>query len=149
NYFHAVFLCAHALRRMGDLDAADRKVEEAMSLTRRNSDLFVERAWLRQAQGRIAEGIADARHARSMVQPGQEEAEAHVLQILGPLLAAAGGGEEARAVAARRVALAGNQGPERLAGALLDAARLHRQMKDFASCERDLARALALQPDRV
>lgn len=149
NFFHALFLCAHALRRMGDLEGADRKVEEAMNLTRRNAGLFVERAWLRLAQGRFAEGIADARHARSMLPPAQDEAETHVLQILGPLLAAAGERDEARVVADRSIVLAENRGPQRHADALLDAARLHRQLKDFASSERDLARALALQPDRV
>lgn len=183
NFFHAVFICAYSMRRMGDLAGAERKIEEAMNLTRRNADLFVERAWLRLEQRRIEEGLADARHARSMLQPGQVEVECRVLQILGFLLIAAGKRDEVGATVERMlelkprepwvraeasrilircglhaeatrladesVALAGEQGPEVLAGALLDAARVHRQLKEFASCERDLGRALALRPDRV
>lgn len=106
NRFHALLISAHAMRRVGDLVGAGKAIEEAMGLTRRKPAIFVERAWLRLEQGRHADALADARHARSLLQPGQDDVECRVLHVLGLLLADVGETRDARECVRRLLELA-------------------------------------------
>lgn len=63
RYYFARTALAHALRRAGDLTSAGRVLDEAMALTKRRPEAFIERAWLLQASGRLAEGIEEAKQA--------------------------------------------------------------------------------------
>jgi MoaA/NifB/PqqE/SkfB family radical SAM enzyme/Tfp pilus assembly protein PilF len=63
RYYFARTALAHALRRAGDLAGAEQVLVEAMALTKRRPEVFIERAWLRQAAGRLDEGIEDAKQA--------------------------------------------------------------------------------------
>lgn len=63
DYFYALLQLAHAHRRLGQLSECDARLKEAVGLTKRHSSVFIERAWLRWEQGRVADGIDDARAA--------------------------------------------------------------------------------------
>jgi MoaA/NifB/PqqE/SkfB family radical SAM enzyme len=71
DYLHALCLVAHAHRRRGELDAAERVLEQAVGLTRRHASIFVERAWLRIAQHRYREALPEARQALAVSGPDE------------------------------------------------------------------------------
>jgi MoaA/NifB/PqqE/SkfB family radical SAM enzyme/Flp pilus assembly protein TadD len=66
RYYFARVVLAHALLRVKDLAGADQVLDEALQLTKRRSEAYVERAWLRLAQNRCIEGVADAVEARKL-----------------------------------------------------------------------------------
>jgi tetratricopeptide (TPR) repeat protein len=88
-YYQSRILCAHIFRQQGNLEAAESHLERATQLSRKPLDALIERAWLRLAQGRFDEGIADALHARQLCKEN-ELPEIGACRILGHLYARSG-----------------------------------------------------------
>jgi MoaA/NifB/PqqE/SkfB family radical SAM enzyme/Flp pilus assembly protein TadD len=84
-YWKSVILRAHILRRMKDFAGAEQELARSFELTGRRPEAYAERAWLRLEQGRIDEGIADARLGLERVKP-EDGTEATLQDALGFLL---------------------------------------------------------------
>ncbi len=72
DYLYALLHMAHAHRQLDQLDASQKLLDEALTLTGRQAAVFVERAWLRFAQGRHDDGIHEANQALAVAPSGAE-----------------------------------------------------------------------------
>jgi Flp pilus assembly protein TadD len=95
QYWYSIVVAAHALRRGGDLAAAEREIERALKLAARRPEVLIERAWLRLDQDRVDEGLRDLEAARALA-GRTEQHEVSLLHALGTLLTRKG--ETARAI---------------------------------------------------
>jgi radical SAM protein with 4Fe4S-binding SPASM domain len=82
NYYLSIILCAKIRRMLGDHEGAEKDLDRAIKLSRRRSEAFTKRAWLRFDQNRLEEGIQDALHARELIKESDEE-EFEVCEVLG------------------------------------------------------------------
>jgi hypothetical protein len=69
-HYYSLVVAAHARRLMGDFDGAENDVTRVMKVSRSRPEGFIERAWLRAFQGRLAEAAADANQASLVRKPG-------------------------------------------------------------------------------
>jgi MoaA/NifB/PqqE/SkfB family radical SAM enzyme/Flp pilus assembly protein TadD len=69
-HWHSLLVAAHALRRGGDLAAAEEELLRAQKLSARRPELCIERAWLRLDQGRVDEGLAEVERALALAPAG-------------------------------------------------------------------------------
>ena len=69
-YWQSLVVGAHALRRGGDLAAAEQELARAQRLSARRPELFIERAWLRLDQERLDEGLAEVERALALAPAG-------------------------------------------------------------------------------
>ena len=81
HYYHAVVLCGHIRRLMGDLEGAERDLDRALKMSGRRPEAFIDRAWLRLDQNNIEGGIEDAVRASELIKKG-DQLEAGVTEIL-------------------------------------------------------------------
>lgn len=92
--WQSLVVAAHALRRSGDLAAAEQELAKAQRLSARRPELFIERAWLRLDQGRLDEGLAEVERALAMA-PAASESETLALRAQANLLSRKGADDEA------------------------------------------------------
>jgi MoaA/NifB/PqqE/SkfB family radical SAM enzyme/Tfp pilus assembly protein PilF len=93
-HWQSLVVAAHALRRSGDLAAAEQKLADAQRLSARRAELFIERAWLRLDQERFDDGLAEVERALALA-PAGGEAGSNALRVRANLLACKGDADAA------------------------------------------------------
>lgn len=139
--FQAALTEAHICRRLGRFDATESAIERALQMWQRSPLPWLERAWLRQAQGRREEAIADAEEARRRVGGDDIEVRWWVEHALATLHYETGRKVEALA-AVQQVT---EREPERYDAFMMQAWML-RDLGRLQECEDVIARAMALRP---
>ncbi len=82
HYYHALILCGHVRRLMGDLDGAEQDLNRALQMSQRRPEVFTELAWVRFDQNRTDEGLANAQQALALIDE-DEELEVDAYDVLG------------------------------------------------------------------
>lgn len=92
--WQSLLVAAHALRRSGDLAAAEQELAAARKLSARRAELYVESAWLRLDQGRFEEGLAEVERALELA-PAGGAAESNARRVRANLLSCKGDADAA------------------------------------------------------
>ena len=88
NYYHALFLCGHIRRLLGDLDGAETDLDRALKMSQRRPEAFIYRAWVRLDQNRLEEALGDALRGRELIRDLMEDRkklEGEACEVLGVL----------------------------------------------------------------